>query len=642
MAVADGLVFAHSNGIIHRDLKPGNVWLSDEGQARIGDFGLAISSGRSRLTREGMMVGTVGYMPPEQATGGAVTERSDLYSLGAMLYEMVTGRPPFFGDDEFAIIGQHINTPPVSPSWHCPTCPQALDSLIIQMLAKNPEERPESASAILELLKGIDPANVEVVAGTDGAENQEMSGEAFVGRHRELEVLKAGFEDAISGVGRIATIVGEPGIGKTRLARELSPHVELRGGQVLWGRCYESQGAPPHWPWVQAIRSYVEDKDPVELREEMGAGASAIGEIVSDIRDRIPDIPTNSAASDPDTARFRLFDSIGTFLKNAARRRPMMIVLDDLHWADRPSLQLLEFMSRELADSNILLIGTYRDVDINRVHPLSQTLGELIRDSRFERISLSELSRSDVAEFVEVVGGMEPPKILLDKIYDQTEGNPLFVTEVTRLLIQDGQLAPAQKNKTDWDVTIPQGVREIVGRRLDRLSEECASVLTTAAVIGRDFTLPQLDRLLDDLSEDQILDILEEALEMSLIEESPGTVGHYKFAHALTRHTLTDEMYELLVPERDVTLVLGLERGVHGLALRQELVQAEGQHRPAVLVAALVAGHEQLADGLLAALGLDSGQLMELRCCTAWSLEGAGGAARRRLNPRGPSSGSCG
>jgi serine/threonine protein kinase len=151
-----GLEFAHGRGIVHRDLKPGNVWLADDGTAKIGDFGLAVVLDRSRITGEGMMVGTVSYMPPEQAMGGEVTSRSDLYSLGAMLYEMVTGRPPFLGDDAVAIIGQHINTPPVAPTWHNGQCPRALDALILRLLAKDPSERPQSADDVLAALDAID------------------------------------------------------------------------------------------------------------------------------------------------------------------------------------------------------------------------------------------------------------------------------------------------------------------------------------------------------------------------------------------------------------------------------------------------------------------------------------------------------
>ena len=139
-AISSGLVFAHSKGIIHRDLKPGNVWLSADGTAKIGDFGLAVAVDLSRLTESGMIVGTVAYMPPEQAMGGAVTPKTDLYSLGAMLYEMVAGRRPFIGEDALAVIGQHINTPPVSPAWHRADLPPALEALILQLLEKDPQQ----------------------------------------------------------------------------------------------------------------------------------------------------------------------------------------------------------------------------------------------------------------------------------------------------------------------------------------------------------------------------------------------------------------------------------------------------------------------------------------------------------------------
>jgi len=256
--------FAHSRGIVHRDLKPGNVWLTADGIAKIGDFGLAVALDRSRLTTEGMMVGTVSYMPPEQAMGGEVTPKSDLYSLGAMLYEMVTGRPPFLGDDSVAIIGQHINTPPVAPTWHNGQCPGALDALILRLLAKDPSERPESATDVLSALDAIDLTEAPPLVKGDGGISDphaldSLASGVFVGRQKEMGDLKGCLEDALSGRGRLVMLVGEPGIGKSRTAQELTTYAGLRGAQVLWGRSYEEQGVPPYWPWVQAIRSYVRD-----------------------------------------------------------------------------------------------------------------------------------------------------------------------------------------------------------------------------------------------------------------------------------------------------------------------------------------------------------------------------------------------
>ncbi len=214
-----GLEFAHSRGIIHRDLKPGNVWLTEDGIAKIGDFGLAVAMDRSRLTAEGMMVGTVSYMPPEQAMGGEVTPRADLYSLGAMLYEMVCGRPPFLGDDNIAIIGQHINTPPVAPTWHRSDCPRPLEALIMRLLSKDPSERPESASDVLAALEAVDVSpSDQSITEPEVAVNvlDSLAGDVFVGRQREMDDLKAALEDALGGRGRMVTLVGEPGIGKTR------------------------------------------------------------------------------------------------------------------------------------------------------------------------------------------------------------------------------------------------------------------------------------------------------------------------------------------------------------------------------------------------------------------------------------------
>ena len=413
------------------------------------------------------------------------------------------------------------------------------------MLAKDPSERPESATDVLSALDAADlGTSIEQPAtGVDEAHALDgLAGGVFVGRQREMGDLKAALEDALSGRGRLVTLVGEPGIGKSRTAQELTTYAGLRGSQVLWGRSYEEQGVPPYWPWVQAIRSYVRERDPEQLMSEMGSGAADIAEVVSDVRERLPGLPP-APQLEPEQARFRLFDSIAAFFKTASQRQPLVLVLDDLHWADQPSLALLQFVARELGGARLLIIGTYRDMELSRQHPLAEALGELNRERLFQRVLLRGLTQEDVGRFIEMTSGHTAPRGLAEAVHSQTEGNPLFVTEVVRLLVQEGELSAEQVRETEsWTIRIPEGVREVIGRRLNRLSQRCNESLTVASVIGREFSLAQIRPLVEKVTEDRLLEVLEEALSARVVEELPHSVGRFQFTHALIQETLSGEL----------------------------------------------------------------------------------------------------
>ena len=538
--VCRALEHAHSRGIVHRDLKPANVWLGDDGTARLGDFGLATTDRRSRAAVEGMLVGTVAYLPPEQALGRSSDARSDLYSLGAMLYELLTGEPPFPGSDAVAIIGQHLNAEPVAPSHHRPEVPPPLDRLVLELLAKSPDQRPQTAAAARRALEAALAAPDDADAAPTAPENplEGLAGGVFVGREPELDEMRTMLEDALGGQGRLLLLTGDPGIGKTRTAEQLATYAGVRGARVHWGRCHETEGAPPYWPWSEALREYVREADPVGLRWQLGGRAADVAQIVPELAERLGDLG-ELPPMEAEQARFRVFDSFAGFLGGLSKSRPLVLVLDDLHWADEPSLLLLRFVARRLADTGLLVIGTYRDVELGRHHPLAETLSDLSGVDAATRIALRGLDAEAIASYIELTAGVDrPPPELAEAIRDQTAGNPFFISEVVRLMAAEGRLGEEQGRR---EVSIPQGVRDVVGRRLDRLSAAANDVLRLAAVCGRQFRLDVLDRV-SKRPREEIAAALTEAEGARLIEESPREAGLYWFAHALVRETLQAEV----------------------------------------------------------------------------------------------------
>jgi tetratricopeptide (TPR) repeat protein len=555
-SVCRGLEFAHGKGVIHRDLKPGNVWITEEGIVKIGDFGLALVEDRTRLTSQGLMLGTVSYMAPEQAVGGEITTQSDLYSLGTMLYEMTTGRPPFIGDDPVAIIGQHLNTSPVSPSWHNKDISSGLETLILRLLEKDAMNRPSSASEVLRSLdlikRGVE--GEEIIPEPSPKDTRApVYRQIFVGREAELKQLKTAFDNALSGHGSLVMVVGEPGIGKTALTQQLATYVTMRGGSTLVGHCYEEGSLSlPYLAFVEAMRTYVLNRDEADLRQNMGSGASEVARIVSEVRDKLhvePRPPTN-----PDEDRYRLFQAVTDFLSHASEVEPLLIVLEDLHDADKGTLDLLTYITHRMSKGRFLIVGTYRDIEVDRSHPLASTLAELRRVSSYERILLRGLTIDEVQRMLSGLSGQVVQWQIAEAVHRQTEGNPLFVQEVLRYAVEGGLII---RESGEWRavdpnrllMSIPEGLRDVIGKRLSHLSPECGQILSMASVMGREFRFEVLQRL-SNLPDETLFAALQEAINAAVIEERTlaGAAVQYRFTHAFMRQALYEEM---IAPRRN-------------------------------------------------------------------------------------------
>lgn len=365
---------------------------------------------------------------------------------------------------------------------------------------------------------------------------------AFVGREAELAELLAGLDDALAGRGRLFLLVGEPGIGKSRLAEELIARSTARGVQALVGRCWEAGGAPAYWPWVQSLRAYVRGSDPDALRSQLGDGAAYLAQIVPEVRRYFPEL-AEPVSLESKGDRFRLFDAAAEFLRDASEAQPLLFVLDDLHAADTASLLLLRFLARELGSMRILLVGAYRDVDPIPGRPLTELLAELAREPVSRRLALAGLSEGEVAEYVELTTTKTASPELVATVYGETEGNPLFVGEVVRLFSIEGA------DLAEPTIEIPQSVRDVIARRLTHLSGECKRILRLASVLGREFAVDALARL-GRLSEEELLDTLDEAMMARIVTEVPGAPGRLRFAHVLIRDTL----YEGVTPVRRIRM----------------------------------------------------------------------------------------
>jgi tetratricopeptide (TPR) repeat protein len=563
--VTGALDHAHGRGLIHRDLKPENILLEPGPApvARLADFSVARFTARDNGSVEGSVVGTPHYLAPEQALGESVDGRADLYSLGAVLYELITGRPPFAGADPLVVIAEHLHAPVVPPRTWRPDVPRDLEAFVLRLLAKDPADRPPSAAAALAALEAVSLASPEGPGGEASDAPPLLSQLArgrLVGRRDELKRARDHFNRAMAGERQVVLISGEPGVGKSRLAQELLTQARLTGARVLKGGSYEFEAATPYLPFVEALRAFVAETDDALLLEWTAEIAPELARLAPEIASRLGPFPPPPSLP-PAEEKLRLYDAVLRLLRRLAADRGLVLFLDDLHWADQGTLALVHYLLRQLSKDRVLLLGAYREVELDRAHPLAAALVEWNRERLATRIALDRLSAEDTGILLATLFGQESVSAeFTGAIYRETEGNPFFLEEVVKALIEQGQI---YRRGAQWfsdtaeNLAIPQSVKEAIGRRLDRLSEACLDTLHVAAAIGKSFRFDALAAA-TGRSEDSLLDELDEATAAQLLR--PGRGDEFVFTHDKIREVLYGEMNPIRRRRQHARIFEALER----------------------------------------------------------------------------------
>ena len=368
-----------------------------------------------------------------------------------------------------------------------------------------------------------------------GAVAQANTRSPFVGRERELAELLGALEETRAGHGRAVLLGGEPGIGKSRLADELASRAEALGYRVLWGRGWEDAGAPPYWPWVQALRTVIRATPVDQLASQLGYGAADVAQMLPELSAMYPDL-SGPANSDAEAARFQLFDSTATFMHNVAAAQPTLIVLDDLHAADTSSILLLRFVASQLSEMAMLILGTYRDLELTPGHPLTAAIAEMARERATRLMMLGGLDSDAVSEYIRSTADVAPDGLTAAAVWRETNGNPLFVGEAVRLLEAEGRLGDIG-DLTSLRLAVPAGIQAVITRRIGLLSTNVGEMLTSAAVVGPEFAIDVVRHITAQPAA-EFGAAIDEAMEAGLLTPVVGAPGRLRFSHELVRETL--------------------------------------------------------------------------------------------------------
>ena len=561
--VADALDYSHSRGVVHRDIKPANVMVTREdafgARVRVMDFGLAHATTESRLTKTGTLVGTVAYLSPEQVASRAFDGRSDIYSLGVVLYECLVGEPPFTGEVQ-SILYRIVHEIPQPPRELGAEIREELQDVILRCLEKDPAKRPQKAAQVAEAMRrhraslATDEFRMSVVLSASRVITR-PSLSVFVGREKEFAELQRRLNAAIAGDCQFAVVAGEPGIGKTRLLEELKNLAIARKIRVLYGRFVEQDGSFSYQGFSELIQDYFRSRDPSSSSADrpdfsdlaadligLFPQLSEIGELRSavsgDSRIAVP------AAERKVEDRIQIFELLARALTRIAGGKQLVLVLENLHGAEI-SIEALQYVVRRLGPTPTLIVGSYRQTETDKRHPLTRMLDSFADDPRYVSMTLPPFSPSEHRSFVEsLVGAPKVSDDLATRLRDATEGNPFFTKELIRSLVESGGIA--RDDTGAWSFSkeaeisadaLPATIQQAVEKRIERLPEELKELLSIASVVGKTFDARDLESLADDAK--GVEDSIDRLILEGILEEDRESRGdRLTFSSGIVRDVL--------------------------------------------------------------------------------------------------------
>lgn len=552
--IADALTVAHKQGIIHRDIKPGNIMIVDD-RVKLMDFGLARMVDSTSLTDKHEVLGTLHYMSPEQVIGETVDTRSDIFSLGVVLYQMLTARRPFQGEHVGTIIHAILYAEPLKICDIDRSIPKEVEQVVFKALQKRNYRRYQSTidlkSDLSNLDNMLDGRSVALIASDILTEQVFESHRGIhselIGREKEIEELQKHLTMMLQGKSSAILLSGEAGIGKSRLAWELGQKAKKQDIRYLVGRC-SAYGSIPYQPIIEVIRNYFEIKG-IKTIQRLNAFLNEHAEHLNHRKTIVAAFAVEQIQEDITVVnKEQLWDTAAEIIKVIAKDRPIVLHLDDLHWADAPTLDMFTYILRTLNGNRVLIIGTYRPEDIfEQEHPLRKTLKSLNEEKLVHILSPTRLDKKRTKDVIHSVfkdtGVMDE---FTDLIYGETEGNPLFILEVLKLLKDENIIIRCDKgwhiNSDAIKVKIPKTVTDVILKRIKKLNKEEREIVEIAAVIGSQFNSDILEQCLEQ-PRIKILQSLQN------LESSHNLIHTTKQGYQFNHGKINEVVYDNLIPE---------------------------------------------------------------------------------------------